>query len=157
QLNRALRHLQAWGDAQALAEASDAQLLERFTDRHEEAAFTALLRRHGAMVLSVAGRVLHRVQDAEDGFQATFLLLARKSASIRKRAAVACWLHGVAHRLAVKAKKQGVRRQAREKQAVDMRDRRPDVEAAWQEVQAALDAALQGLPQRYRAALVLCY
>jgi RNA polymerase sigma factor (sigma-70 family) len=156
QLNRVLCHLHAWRDRQALAEASDAQLLERFTARQEEAAFAALVRRHGAMVLSVSRRVLHHLQDAEDVFQATFLLLARKARSIRKREAVASWLHGVAHRLAVKAKAQEVRRQAHERRAADRRDSRPRSEAAWRDVQAALDAALAELPPKYRAALVLC-
>jgi RNA polymerase sigma factor (sigma-70 family) len=156
QLNRTLRHLQAWGDAQALAEASDAQLLERFTDRHEEAAFTALLRRHGAMVWSVSRRVLRCPQDAEDVFQATFLLLARKAASIRKRTAVASWLHGVAHRLALKAKAQGARRQARERQAAERCTPPLTSEAAWRRVQEALDNALAELPEKYRSALVLC-
>jgi RNA polymerase sigma factor (sigma-70 family) len=157
QLDGVLRHLHSLRETQTLAAASDAQLLERFTARHEEAAFTALLRRHGPMVLGVSRRVLHRVQDAEDVFQATFLLLARKASSIRKRASVGCWLHGVAHRLAVKAKAQGARRQAHEKRAADMRDTRPSGTATWQDVQAALDVALQELPEHYRAALVLCY
>jgi DNA-directed RNA polymerase specialized sigma24 family protein len=84
-------------------------------DRREELAFDALLRRHGSMVLSVSRRVLHHAQDAEDVFQATFLLLARKAASIRKRDSLACWLHGVAHRLALKARAQTARRHALEK------------------------------------------
>src|SRR5262249_27066414 len=123
----------------------------------EEAAFAALLRRHGPMVLSVSRRVLRRVEDAEDVFQATFLLLAKKAASIRRRQSVGSWLHGVAHRLAVKAKAQEARRRDREQRAADLRDRRPGLEAAWQEVQAALDAALAELPEMYRSALVLCY
>src|SRR5262249_33437820 len=98
----------------------------------------------------------------EDVFQATFMLLARKAASIRKREAVGSWLHGVAHRLAVKAKAQGICRQAHERRAADMRDTRSvaavaDTSAtAWQGVQTALDAALADLPDKYRAALVLC-
>jgi RNA polymerase sigma factor (sigma-70 family) len=151
-----------WGETQALAEASDAQLLERFTTRGEEAAFTALLRRHGPMVLSVSQRVLHRLHDAEDVFQATFLLLARKADSICKREAVGSWLHGVAHRLAVKAKAQGICRQNHERRAADMRDTRNVAEVvdtsaiAWRDVQNMLDAALAELPEKYRAALVLC-
>jgi RNA polymerase sigma factor (sigma-70 family) len=109
------------------------------------------------MVWAVSRRVLPAVQDAEDVFQAAFLLLARKAASIRKRESVGSWLHGVAHRLAVKARTQGARRQAREKRAADMRDTKPKSGAVRQEVQEALDRALQELPGRYRAALVLCY
>jgi RNA polymerase sigma factor (sigma-70 family) len=155
QLGGVLRHLRNVRDTQALVEASDAQLLERFTQRREEAAFTALLRRHGAMVLSVSQRLLHHTQDAEDVFQATFLLLARKAASIRKRESVGSWLHGVAHRLALKLRAQAVRRRLREQHAADQRSPQTRAEA-WQEVQTALDAALNELPERYRAALVLC-
>ncbi len=154
QLTGALRHLR---ETHALAQASDAHLLERFTAGREEAAFAALVRRHGPMVLGVARRVLPTAQDAEDVFQASFLLLASKAASIRKRDAVGCWLHGVAHRLAVRTKAQGARRRAREREAADMRDTRSDSGAARRDLQAALDAALGELPEKYRAALVLCH
>src|SRR5262249_39432725 len=116
-LNRVLRHLDRLRETQALAEASDAQLLGRFVVGQEEAAFAALLRRHGPLVWSVSRRVLHREQDAEDVFQATFLLLARKASSIRKRESVSSWLHGVAHRLALKAKAQAACRKTHEKRA----------------------------------------
>src|SRR5215831_354304 len=106
QLHGVLRHLRSLRETHALAEESDSQLLERFTASHEESAFTALLKRHGAMVLGVSRRVLPTMQDAEDVFQATFLLLARKATSIRKQASVGCWLHGVAHRLALKMRLQ---------------------------------------------------
>src|SRR5438309_7362359 len=92
QLHGVLRHLR---DAQALTEAPDAQLLERFARGHEEEPFAALVRRHGPMVWSVSRRVLPQVQDAEDVFQATFLLLAQKAATIRKAGSVGSWLHGV--------------------------------------------------------------
>jgi RNA polymerase sigma factor (sigma-70 family) len=155
QLGSVVQHLRRVRETHALGEASDAQLLERFLQRREEAAFAALLRRHGAMVLSVSKRVLHHTQDAEDVFQATFLLLARKAASIRKRESVSCWLHGVAHRLALKARTRLLTRQQHEKRVADRLP--PEARAeAWQEVQAALDAALDELPERYRAPLVLC-
>jgi RNA polymerase sigma factor (sigma-70 family) len=157
QLAGVLRHLGDIRATRAVAEASDAELLGRFADRHEEAAFAGLLRRHGPMVWAVSRRVLPDVQDAEDVFQAAFLLLARKAASIRKRESVGSWLHGVAHRLALKARARGARRQAHEKRAADMRDTGPMSEAVGREVREALDRALQELPECYRAALVLCY
>src|SRR5215472_11368376 len=97
-----LRHLHGWAASPFLAETADGELLERFVTHHEEAAFAALLHRHGPMVLSVCRRALAREQDREDVFQAVFLLLARKARSIRKRESVGSWLHSVVHRLAVK-------------------------------------------------------
>jgi RNA polymerase sigma factor (sigma-70 family) len=155
QLGGVLQHLRRVRETHALGEASDAQLLERFLQQREEAAFAVLLRRHGAMVLSVSQRVLHHTQDAEDVFQATFLLLARKAGSIRKRESVASWLHGVAHRLALKTRTRLLTRQRHEKRAADRLTPVSRAEA-WQEVQAALDAALDELPERYRAPVVLC-
>jgi RNA polymerase sigma factor (sigma-70 family) len=155
QLHGVLRHLRGLRDAQVLSAAADSQLLESFARDQDEAPFTALVRRHGPMVWSVSRRVLPHLHDAEDVFQATFLLLARKARSIRKSGSVGSWLHGVAHRLALKARSQQVRRQVREKQAGDMRQHKRD--SSLTDVQAALDAALGNLPEKYRAALVLCY
>jgi RNA polymerase sigma factor (sigma-70 family) len=157
QLHGVLRHLRCLHDAKALTEAPDAQLLEWFARGHEEGPFAALVRRHGPMVWGVARRVLPHEQDAEDVFQATFLLLARKAASIRKAEAVGSWLHGVAHRVALKVRLQQARRQNREKRAADMRSNRSGGESSFSEVRAVLDAALGELPPKYRGALVLCY
>src|SRR5271166_5196118 len=81
----------------------DHQLLERFGTHRDEAAFAALLKRHGPMVLGVCHSVLHNLHDAEDAFQAAFLVLARKAGSIHRREAVSSWLYRVAYHLAVKA------------------------------------------------------
>src|SRR5262245_32415259 len=117
-LSQVLGQLRKIADQQRQQDATDGQLLEAFAARQEEPAFAALLRRHGAMVLSVCQRILGQEQEAEDVFQATFLLLARKASSIRKRESVGPWLHSVAHRLSLRAKAQNALRQARERKAI---------------------------------------
>jgi RNA polymerase sigma factor (sigma-70 family) len=113
-LLRFMRQLSTgWKDG----EMPDHQLLERFTTLGDEDAFAALLRRHGPMVLRVCQSVLHNRHDAEDVFQAVFLVLARKAGSIHRREAVSSWLYGVAHRLAMKAQASAARRKDREKRA----------------------------------------
>src|SRR4051794_11257246 len=101
-----LRHLDTLFDAGAVAGLTDAQLLGRFADRRDDAgrvAFEALLRRHGPMVLGVCRRLLDDPHEAEDAFQATFLVLAIKARSVRRRESVGPWLHGVAFRVARRA------------------------------------------------------
>jgi RNA polymerase sigma factor (sigma-70 family) len=156
-LHEALRHLRGLGDTQALSAVSDVQLLDWFIRGHEEAPFAALVRRHGPMVWSVARRVLASRHDAEDVFQATFLVLARKASVIHKCESVGSFLHGVAHRLALKTRQEQARRQAREQLAADRQQSPREGESTLSEVQAALDRALGELPEKYRAALVLCY
>jgi RNA polymerase sigma factor (sigma-70 family) len=152
QFRSVLYHLGA-----ACSTASDAELLERFRARRDEAAFTQLLRRHGPMVIGVGRRLLRQEADAEDVFQATFLLLARKASTIRKPESVGSWLHGVARHLALKAQSRAARRKAHERRAAAMRDTTATAREAWQELREALDQALQGLPEHHRSVLLLCY
>jgi DNA-directed RNA polymerase specialized sigma24 family protein len=119
-LTSVLRHVRGLAGGPELAGASDGELLGRFCASRDDAAFAVLLRRHGPMVLAV-GRRLLRPDEADDVFQASFLLLARKAATIRKRESVASWLHGVAHRLALKARASASRRRDHETRAAQMR------------------------------------
>jgi RNA polymerase sigma factor (sigma-70 family) len=133
--------------------ATDGQLLERFVATREELAFEVLVRRHGPMVLGVCRRILGHAHDAEDAFQATFLLLARKAASVRHRGAVGSWLYGVARRAALQAKRAAQRRRAREASAMPRPQAADDT---WGAVREALDEEMARLPDRYRAVLILC-
>ncbi|HZY84554.1 MAG TPA: sigma-70 family RNA polymerase sigma factor [Gemmataceae bacterium] len=140
--------------AQAADAAPDPALLERFRIG-DAAAFEALVRRHGPMVLRVCRRVLGNPHDAEDAFQATFLVLAQKAGAIRKGASVASWLHGVAYRVSCKARA----RLARPRPMCGRPPAQGDAadEVSWREVRSVLDAELGQLPEECRAPLVLCY
>jgi len=137
--------------------ATDRQLLEEFLARRDPAAFASLMRRHGGTVLGVCQRVLNHVHDAEDAFQATFLVLIRKARSIAKREAVGSWLYGVAYRVALKARADAARRRRQEAQAEAHRSEPRDHDRTVQDVRTALDAELHRLPEKYRQPLVLCY
>jgi RNA polymerase sigma factor (sigma-70 family) len=142
---------------QALADGtqSDAHLLARFAEARDEGAFAALLRRHGPMVLAVCRRLLGHHHDAEDAFQATFLVLARKADSVVKPDALGCWLHQVACRVALAARAANTRRRAREKPMNEIPH--PPVEPAEpQDWRPVLDEELNRLPAQYRAAVILC-
>jgi RNA polymerase sigma factor (sigma-70 family) len=134
---------------------TDGQLLERFLATREEAAFEALLRRHGAMVLGVCRRVLPNLHDAEDAFQATFLVLVHKAASVTARESVGNWLYGVAYRTAQKARTAAARRRAKEKQMARP-EARPEPDDPWQELRPLIDQELSQLPDKYREPIVLC-
>ena len=133
---------------------TDGALLECFIGQRDEAAFAALVRRHGPMVLGVCRRVLHNEADAEDCFQATFLVLVRKAASIRPRGMVGNWLYKVAHNAALKAKAMRNQRQRKEREAAELKVRQPAEQEP--ELQELLDQELHALPDKYRAAIVLC-
>src|SRR5205085_5926571 len=130
---------------QATDDVPDQQLLERFVAGQEQDAFTALVQRHGQMVFEVCRRLLRETHDAEDAFQATFLVLARKAASIRKRESLSSWLHGVAYRTAMNAKKATIRRRRHEGKAKTTPPISPAWDLAWREVQAILDEEMQRL------------
>lgn len=134
---------------------SDRELLECFILRRDEAAFATLLHRHGPMVMRVCRRVLHDWHAAEDAFQATFLVLARKAASVRRREGVGGWLHGVAYRLALKALRQARRRSPDPTAAAAAPD--PLDQLTLREAQTVLDEELHKLPAKYREPLLLCY
>jgi RNA polymerase sigma factor (sigma-70 family) len=134
---------------------SDSQLLQRFIAHRDEAAFDALLNRHGRLVWNVCRHILHRDHDAEDAFQATFLVLARRAAAIRKGESLSCWLHGIAYRIAVRAKQMTAKRRARERHsAATVAVPPPDFAA--RELQAVLDEEVARLPEKLRAPFVLC-
>ena len=135
---------------------SDQNLLREFRERGDEAAFEALLHRHGPMILSVCRNILGREADAEDAFQATCVILARKAGTIRKSASLASWLHGVAYRTALKARVRAGTREKHEslapgRSASDLDD------ISWREVRHVLHEELTALSERYRAPLVTCY
>jgi RNA polymerase sigma factor (sigma-70 family) len=157
QLEKVLSHLRGVLIPRPEDAPSDGQLLERFARCREEASFAALVRRHGGLVLGVCRRVLADVHDAEDAFQATFLVLARKAGSIQKRESVASWLYGVAFRVASRAKADTARRRAREQEVEPLPPCDPLAELVWRELRPILDEELNRLPEKYRAPVVLCY
>jgi RNA polymerase sigma factor (sigma-70 family) len=187
QVTVVLRHLHTLVDGPGGEEFSDGQLLRRFAAKREEVVFQAIVRRHGPLVLSVCRRLLHDPRDVEDAFQATFLILARKAASIRKQNSVGSWLYGVAYRVAARARKTLARRRTHERGETDMlpaashpnpdgpnptaghaasldqlaaddAGRTDPAEVAFRrETRRALDEELCRLPEKYRAPLILCY
>jgi RNA polymerase sigma factor (sigma-70 family) len=134
---------------------TDAQLLDAFLAEGDNVAFEVLVRRHGPMVLSVCRRVLRNAHDADDAFQATFLVLIRKAASIGRRELLANWLFGVAYRTALEARKAVAKRKAKEEQAGKM-PRTETRDDFWGELLPLLDQELNRLPDQYRVPVVLC-
>src|SRR5262245_44904883 len=143
----------AAGEAATL---SDGQLLRRFALDRDDGAFAALIQRHGPLVYGVCRNVLRHEHDAEDAFQATFLVLARRAGAIREELALSSWLYRVAHRVATKARLAADRRRRREAAASRPDEDRLAGDLAWRELQAMLDLALNRLPYKYRAPSVLC-
>jgi RNA polymerase sigma factor (sigma-70 family) len=136
---------------------ADAHFLDRFVTCRDEAAFAELVRRHGPMVLAVCRRVLHQEEDVEDAFQATFLVLVRKAASLRPDPKLGGWLYGVACRVAGKARVTAARRCAREARAPVRESEGPPDELLWRDLRPVLDEEVERLPKRLRAPFLLCY
>jgi RNA polymerase sigma factor (sigma-70 family) len=154
------RHVRALFDVGTVAGLSDGQLLERCAGRGGEAAelaFTALVERHGPMVLRVCRRVLVDPHDAEDAFQAVFLVLVRRARSIRSRDSVASWLHGVALRVSSAARSARERRTGHERRAAESTTVAANDRSAGDELGRALQEEISRLPERYQAAVVLCH
>ncbi len=136
---------------------SDAQLLERWAQQRDEAAFEVLLWRHGPMVLSVCRRLLRHSHDIEDAFQAAFLTLVGKGKSIRRPEALAGWLHRVAYRIALRLNGDAAERSRREQPGVETLTGDEADEPSVRDLRAVLDEEIDALPQRYRQAFILCY
>jgi RNA polymerase sigma factor (sigma-70 family) len=154
QLNGVLKQIRRLVAAENADQLADRQLLDRYVQDRDEAAFAALVNRHGAMVLNVCRRVLHNHSDAEDACQATFLVLARKAHAIRKKDAVASWLHGVAFRAANNLRREIAQRVRREKNATTPRtDSSSDI--TWREMRTILDDEIQKLPEELKGPVLL--
>jgi RNA polymerase sigma factor (sigma-70 family) len=151
-----LGHIRQLLGGGAAAARPDRELVERFAQSRDEQAFEALVRRHGPMVFRVCRRVLGRAHEAEDAFQATFLVLARKAASLRDRASVGSWLYGVASRVALKARGAGRPAGPAAQRRVAKSAASPLEELTLGEARAALDEELARLPEKLRGPLVLC-
>jgi RNA polymerase sigma factor (sigma-70 family) len=135
----------------------DAELLRRFAASRDEAAFEVLVWRHGATVLGVCERILHRPQDAEDAFQATFLAFVREAGSIGKRDAVGSWLYKVAYRIALKAKAAATKRASEQGTGPEPQAAPAGDELLWRDLRPVLDGEVNRLPEKYRRPFVLCY
>jgi RNA polymerase sigma factor (sigma-70 family) len=156
QMSEVIQHLRRTVLPREEAGLTDRQLLKDYINRREEAAMAALVRRHGPMVWGVCRRVLGNYHDAEDAFQATFLVLVRKAASIASPQLLANWLYGVAHQTALKARATTAKRRARERQVTQMPEPAVTEQDLWNDLQPLLDQELSRLPDKYRVAIVLC-
>ena len=140
---------------------SDAELLRLFVEQHDQPAMTAIVGRHGPLVMGLCRNMLKNEQDAADAFQATFLVLLKKARSIGKPASLASWLHAVACRVALRARSQSMRRQKHEWSGTDMTPMAFAVEPAGEEpgteTVGLIHQELCKLPERFRLPVILCY
>jgi RNA polymerase sigma factor (sigma-70 family) len=156
QMSEVIQHVRRAVLLRAGAGLTDGQLLADYLSRRDEAALATLVRRHGPMVWGVCRRVLRNYHDAEDAFQATFLLFVRKAASIASRDLLANWLYGVAHQTALNARRTGAKRRARERQVAEMPEPETVPQERWHDLRPLLDQELSRLPDKYRLPIVLC-
>jgi RNA polymerase sigma factor (sigma-70 family) len=154
-MNRVIQHVRRAALLSDSAEIGDGELLGCFIETRDAAAFASLVKRHGPMVWGVCRRHLNH-HDAEDAFQATFLVLVRKATSIRPRQMVGNWLFGVAHQTALHARRTTARRAAREVQVMIMPEAKTVQQDQWHDAQTLLDQELSRLPDMYRVVIVLC-
>ncbi len=152
-----LRFLQRASALHGTCDLSDRELLERFLSNRDEGAFTFLVRRHGPILFSVCRRLLDNSHDAEDALQAAFLVLVRRTRSIRRKESVGSWLFGVAEHIALKTRARDAARRNRERETGILRSARPADDISKQELYTALDEAIGSLPEKYRAPIILCY
>jgi RNA polymerase sigma factor (sigma-70 family) len=135
----------------------DGSLLDRFVRLRDALAFAEILRRHGPMVWGVCRRLLDCPHAAEDAFQATFLVLIKKSGDIARRDKLANWQYGVACRTAARARVEAARRRRHERSTPGRPMAKPVEEVMWRDLRPVLDEEVQRLPERYRTPFVLCY
>jgi RNA polymerase sigma factor (sigma-70 family) len=156
QMSEFIRHLRSSVLLPDLAGLTDRQLLKDYIGRLDEAALAALVHRHGSMVWGVCRRVLCDYHDAEDAFQATFLVFVRKAASIASPELLANWLYGVANQTSLKARATKAKRRTRERQVTEMPEPTVTEKDFWNDLQPLLDQELTRLPDKYRVAIILC-
>src|SRR5262249_1201188 len=156
QINEVVDFLRRAARRQGDGGLTDGQLLARFIEHREPAAVAALVRRHGPMVWGVRRRILRNHHDAEDAFQATFLVLVRKAPSIASRELLANWLYRVAYQTGLNARAAAAKRKARERQVTEMPEPAVAEPDLWRDLLPVLDEELSRLPEKYRAVIVLC-
>ncbi len=154
-----VRDLEQVFDQGTATDLSEGQLLRRFVAEGDESAFSSLVSRHGPMVLGVCRRVLGTRPDADDAFQATFLVLLRRATALRDVDSLGPWLHGVAWRVASRARAGNARRRLEEEKAAATRPEQAEAEcpADRHELHAIIDEEINRLPEKYRRPIVLCY
>ena len=156
-LGDAIRRMGRLTGLQGALSLTDAQLLERFVARRDEPAFAALMVRHGPMVLCLCRQMLRDAQEAEDAFQAAFLVLVRNARSIRKRPSLSAWLYGVAYKVAARLRGRAERRRTRERPGVDLTALPAVADPVTPDLRLVLQEEIRRLPDKYRSPVILCY